>query len=387
MQIFHASQQWSSRPMDERFASIQELFDATKAYANTARENSVIVSDIRTEAIDGDVQLVGRRGNPAKLTHWSFGQLAQRVQAPAAYLRALPPTLAVQLLNHGLKGYADKAETAQLLFHSNGSLLCRAFTSEAYARIWNWEIAERLLNLESRGWKPAVPTFSWDGGEVGKCIMCDGVPAGRMIGDAKPCGYCRGTGKVLPALYASDHDMFAFVVNDTAIIREPGNDAGLRRGVIVQNSEVGASALKLTKFLFRDVCSNFIIWGATQVMDIKVRHVGNARNTWSGYEAELRSYLEQSGKQDEAKIASAQTVKIGDTKEDVLDTLFGKRSIGLSRKTLEAGYDATVPDVDGDPRTLWGMVQGLTRHSQSLAYADARTAIDTAAGKLLEANF
>jgi hypothetical protein len=80
-------------------------------------------------------------------------------------------------------------------------------------------------------------------------------------------------------------------------------------------------------------------------------------------------------------------VKIGDTKESVLDKLFGMRSLVLTRKTLEAGYDAVNYAQDGDPRTVWGMVQGLTRHSQTVAYADARTAIDTAAGKLMEAAF
>ena len=157
--------------------------------------------------------------------------------------------------------------------------------------------------------------------------------------------------------------------------------------MIVQNSEVGASSLKLLRFLYREMCGNHIIWGASDVMEIKVRHIGNARERWDGYHAEMQRYLEQSGAMDETKIAEAKTLKIGDTKEEVLDKLFGMRSVNLSRKTLEAGYDATKPEQDGDPNTVWGMVQGLTRHSQTQTYADTRTAIDTAAGKLLEISF
>jgi len=355
MELFHANKQWSTRPADERFASIRELYDATKAYAATARENKVSASAIRTEAIDGNVQLVGRASNPAQLTHWAFGQLSQRVGAPPSYLRDLPATLACQNLNHGLAKLPEDY-SANLLFHSNGSLLLRAFTSDEYARIWNWEVAERLLTLESQGWKPAMPTIN-------------------------------KTDHDFPALYASDHDMFAFVCNDSAIIREPGNPDGLMRGVIVQNSEVGASALKLTRFLYRAMCSNHIIWGASKVMEISVRHIGNARDRWTGYSAELRRYAEQGAAQDEERISSARTVRIGDTKEQVLDRLFGMRSLNLSRKTLDAGYDATKPEQDGSPNTVWGMVQGLTRHSQTVNYADARTVIDTAAGKLMEANF
>ena len=356
MELFKAHRQWAKRPSDERFQDLQSLYNQTKLYADQAREKLVPVSDIRTEAIEGDVQIVGKANQPARLTYWAFGQLAARVNAPANYLRELPATLACQNLNHGLANLADRTNTANLLFHTNGSLMLRAFTSDKYARIWNYEVAERLLELESRGWEPARPDIR------------------REMGD-------------FPALYASDHDMFAFVRNRASVIRETGNPDGLQRGVIVENSEVGASALKLTRFLYREMCGNHIIWGASEVVDITVRHVGSARQRWGIYEAKLQRYAESSTSDEEATIGRARTVRIGDTKEQVLDRLFGMRSLNLSRKTLDSGYDAAIPDQDGDPRTVWGMVQGLTRHSQTVPFADARTTIDRAAGRILEVTF
>lgn len=356
MELFKAHQQWANRPEDERFATLQALYDATHEYYSTARERSVNITDLRTEAVDGDVQLVGKAGVPAHLTHWSFGQLSTRVGAPAAYLRELPATLACQNLNYGLANLADKTDTAKLLFHQNGNLLLRAFTSERYERIWNWEVAQRLLGLEPLGWEPARPDIRQEMGDF-------------------------------PALYASDHDMFAFLRNRSAVIREPGNPDGLQRGVIVENSEVGASALKLTRFLYREMCGNHIIWGASKVVEISVRHIGDARYRWGAYQGELRRYMEESATDTEAKVASARTVLLGTDKNAVLDKLFGMRSLNLSRKTLDAGYSACLPEQDGDPRSVWGMVQGLTRYSQTIPYADGRTAIDRAAGKLLEANF
>jgi hypothetical protein len=356
MELFKASNQWSTRPADERFGSLQELYDATKEYRASAGQKQISISDLRVEAFDGDVQLVGRQNAPAKFTHWAFGQLAARVGAPAGYLRELPATLASQNLNHGLAKYADKSDTANLLFHKNGSLLLRAFTSDKYERIWNFEVAERLLHLQTLGWTPAVPTIRTGGNDQ-------------------------------PALYASDHDMFAFLNNKSTAIKEPGNPEGLFRGVMVENSEVGAAALKLTKFLFRAICGNFIVWGAQNVVEISVRHVGNARQKWQRYDAEIRRYAESSALADEQKIADAQTVQIGNSKEQVLDKLFRMRSLGLSRKTMDAAYDGAQTAVDGDPRTVWGMVNALTRHSQEQPYADARVVIDRAAGKLMEVNF
>lgn len=359
MEIFKANRQWSTRPEDEKFDSLEAMRAACFGYYSTARESTTPYASLRVEAIDGEVMITGNSGAQASLTNYAFGQLSARVGAPASYLRTLPATLAAQNINHGIKNRVDDAngdaDNAKLLLHQNGSLLLRAITSEKYARIWNFEVLDRIIPLQASGWEPARPDI-------------------RVIDDR-------------PALYASDHDMFAFIRNRSVIVREPGNPDGLQRGVIVENSEVGASALKLTRFLYREMCGNHIIWGASNVLEIKVRHVGDAQHRWSGYAAEIRKYAEQSASDDEAIIASSKTIKIGDTKEQVLDKLFGVRSLATSRKTLEASYDAVLPDQDGDPNTVWGIVQGMTRHSQTLPYADARTTLDRAAGKVMEMAF
>lgn len=368
MEIFKANKQWSSRPADERFTSIQQLYDVTKHYADSAREREgVPVASLRVENIDNDVTLVGKGNLHAKLTHWAFGQLASRIGAPASYLRTLPATLAAQNLNHGLaqrvKDAADS--TVNLLFHLNGDYVLRALTSDKYERVWNYEVAERLLDLAAQGWTPARPDSSWSA-----------VDVNDPEANNDPRTF---------SLYASDHDLFAFIRHTERTLDEPGNPGGLQRGLIAENSEVGGGSLKLTRFLYREMCGNHIIWGASDVVELKARHVGNVRDKFALWKAEVVKYLDESASDDEAKIARAKTVRIGATKEQVLDALFGKRSIDLSRKVLDAGYDACQPDVDGDPRTPWGFAQGLTRYSQTHQHADKRTDIDRAAGRLLEA--
>lgn len=368
MELFKAHKQWATRPDDERFQTLEELHKAVKDYAADAREKEVTFADVRLEAIDDDVQIVGRKDTPAKLTHWAFGQLCKLVSFPASALRGdeensgLPPTLATQVLNYKLKERLKKegaSKVANLLFHSNGSLLLRAITTDTYSRIWNHEITERLLDLKAQGWEEALPD-----------IRAELDPNGPRA-----------------ALYASDHDMFAFVRNRNSVVREPGNPDGLQRGVIVENSEVGASALKLTRFLYREMCGNHIIWGASKVIELKVRHVGSARERFGLYAAQIRRYADESTSDIEAKIAEAKSTIIGATKEQVLDALFGIKSLGLTRKALEASYDAVVPDQDGKPESLWGMAQGITRYSQTIPFADKRTELDRAAGKLLDVNF
>jgi Domain of unknown function (DUF932) len=360
MELFKAHQQWATRPADERFSSLRELYDATYAYAKVSTEREVPWATLRATTTGSDVQVVGAAGNPARLTHWAFGQLANRVGAPAEYLRGLPAPLACDNLNHGLANrkaqVGDRASnTARLLFHVNGGVLCRALTSDRYARIWNHEVAERLLALESQGWGPARPTI-------------------RAIDDRLP-------------LYASDHDMFVFLAHSELSIAEPGQDGALYRGVIVENSEVGAGALKLTRFLYREMCGNHIIWGAKDVEDLSLRHVGNVRDRMHRWSMVLKQYANASASGDRLMVSKAMETVIADTKEGVLDKLFGARSLGLSRKVLDSSYDAVMPAQDGSPNTVWGMAQGITRHSQSLPHADRRTELDRAAGKLLEFSF
>jgi hypothetical protein len=120
MELFKASNQWANRPDDERFSTLDELHQAVSTYRTSAAQATVPFASLRTEARDGEVMLVGKESQPARLTNWSFGQLAGAVGAPASYLRTLPATLAAQNLNCGLARTEDRTDR-QILFHRNGS--------------------------------------------------------------------------------------------------------------------------------------------------------------------------------------------------------------------------------------------------------------------------
>ena len=361
MELFHANRQWATRPDDERETTIKGLYEKTLAYRKLADDKMIDAKTLRAVAIDGEVQIVGKGGKPAKVTNWAFGQLAHRYEAPAAYLRTLSAELAAENLNFGMVKRAQEVggeDAVNALFHINHGLLLRAITSDRYVRIWNWEVAERLLDMESKGWTPATPDIR------------------RKNDDPNdPHNF---------ALYVSDHDMFAFIMRPDRVIKEPGNELGLKRGMIVGNSEVGGGALWGLRFLYREMCGNHIIWGAEEVFEIRARHVGSIRERFAEWDVQIQQYLEESSTADEAKIKTLKRKKIAGTKEELLDALFGKKSLGLSRKALEASYEAVIPDVDGDALTAWGIAQGVTRYSQATPYADERTKLDRAAGKILD---
>jgi hypothetical protein len=274
------------------------------------------------------------------------------------------------------------------LVHGGSVPVLRALTSDKYTRFWNWQVFERLGNLQGQGWKvpPARPSATSNG--TARLATEEDCLDVRMAG----LGIKPGDPIAPAGIYASDHDMFAFMVNEDVRI-EDGTDGGLSRGFFVSNSEVGASALKMTLFYYRHVCGNHIVWGAENVIDVNVRHIGDVEGRFAiELEGSVGKYLAASAKEDEARIKRAKAIILGTNPTDILDGIFkltGRRrrhglpealNLQLVQVALE---EAAANPVDGDPYSLWGFAQGLTRVSQTYGWADRRNAIDAAAGQLL----
>lgn len=398
--LYEASYQWANRPDDQRFASLQDMYDACRGYAQAAITATQAVGTMRVEVDNNDLLLVGKKNIPAKLTHYSFGQLSRVAEAPASYLRTLPATLAAQNINHGLKklGKADGGSTdgqnLQLLFHKNGSLVTRAITSESYDRVWNYELVAKIMsNLLPEGWRapPARPARDGQAG-TRAATAADILPNQGDFGLAIKEG-----DMIAPAgLYASDHDMFVFLVNMASTIEDGGKL--LNQGLFLQNSEVGDCGLKLKRFIMDHVCGNHIVWGVSDVCEVNMRHVKGADvrqgETLKKAVAKWSILLnaEANGDKIQSDIRKARSFEIAATKDEVVDALFkfanARNLTKLGRKTLSAAYDlAEQSPRYGAPTTVWGMVNGLTELSQKTGYADERTDMDVQAGRIMEMAF
>lgn len=396
LNLYQANGQWSTRPADERFWTVSEARDACKAYADSAEERSLDFGVERIVSVGDNLALTldsGKGDRLATFTNWGFSQLARMAGAPADYLRKLPTDLAARCVESGLdKHFSGRGEmTAKALTHANGTTVLRAMTSDRYSRFWNWEVFDRLCDLEPQGWKvpPARPApLNGPNTRIATEADCLEIKKGGGGIAVKPGDVIAPAG-----VYASDHDMFAFMVNESHRI-DDGSDGGLSRGFFIQNSEVGASALRVTFFHYRHVCGNHIVWDASNVIEVAVRHIGDVA---SRFHVELGGavdkYLSASAKDETARVRRARTLEIGATRDEVLDAVFkaiagGRKNglpSGMNLKQLGAAYDLAEQfvDVDGSPRTVWGYVNGMTRLSQQTVYADDRNFLDRAASSVL----
>jgi hypothetical protein len=100
------SSEWFSRPADERYLSQLDLFTSVRERTARSQTRTVETAAIRVEASRDDAErlslLLPRSDRPIAPTHWSFGQLASLVGAPATNLRGLPAPLADINLQYGL---------------------------------------------------------------------------------------------------------------------------------------------------------------------------------------------------------------------------------------------------------------------------------------------
>jgi len=359
-----AHRQYASRPADESFPSLDALVSAALTEKNLSAERTYNLKDLRVEPIGetdsiargtDDLQLVSPKG-AARFTHWSFGQLARSLGAPAGYLRdELSPALAADCLNYGLS-HSEPGTSANLLVRgSNGQPpIVRAATSDSYGRCWDADLYGALantLNRHDQTWS-LPPTWS-------------GEPKGA---------------------YRGDRDSFLILTNGGSIVSDPTlRDSGngqMYRGILIRNSEVGASSVTIETILYRYVCGNHMLWGAVIDRAFRRRHAGNnvTRDTLREIGKIAYSWANASTDRDNALIAMLTANDIATTKEAVIDEL---RAMGATKEQAENAYATCERTETVSPRTFWGMAQGLTRDSQATMYQDERYQLDKLAGQVL----
>lgn len=378
MSINTASKEWRERPADERFWTLQEMLE----YVRTSKEEDVEISFPRPEVadlIDGNIAIVSGDGEDYCLTNWSMQQLCNRLGAPHEFLTRLPVQLVADCLNEVSRGREWPTETMALV---NRRGKARRITSNRYTTIWDADVVGRLLELESQGWR--VPPGRPNGDSAVEAMARPATEDDLLRNAAHPSLAIHLGDPIVPSgIYAGDRDMFAFLIDENHPIEDPITKSPLYRGFIVANSEVGYRSFSLSAFLFHSVCGNHIIWGAQELFDVRIRHIGAAdQRYWIEVQQRVGEYAHRSANDDIEQLRRWQTYRIADTSEEAVKEIFAAGLLSKKRAIEAIDLAATLPEA-GDPLSVWGVAQALTRMSQSEPYADRRTMLDEAAAGVL----
>jgi hypothetical protein len=369
--IGRVSSEWFSRPDDERYLDLNTLYNSVRSRAERATARTVESRAVRVEASRDSAErlnlIVPGQAEPVAPTHWSFGQLCSLVGVPASYMRELPAPLAGINLQHGLLSH--RAELVKTYEADEGRTELRAVTGPDYGRIFDHELVAAVQRIAGNGtgdtrWK--VP----------------GVLDWRTMTHNPFVDISKDT----TTLYASDRDVFLFLVDDTHPIeagRLPNGSPDLYfRGFYGWNSEVGSKTLGIASFYLRAVCANRNLWGTENFEEITIRHSKFAAQRFAHETAPaLTSFANSSPAPFIAGIKAARERVVARNDED-RESFLRKR--GFSKPETAKIIETVLNEEGRKPESIFDFVQGITALARGKTHQDIRLDLEAKAKKLLE---
>jgi len=369
--IGRVSSEWFSRPADERYLSLSDLYAAVHGRTERSRTRTVESAAIRVEASRDDAErlalMLPGSDVPIAPTHWSFGQLAGLIGAPAAYLRQLPAPLAGINLQYGLTSH--RAEQVKTLEIEDGRVELRAVTGPDYGRIFDHELVAAVQRIAGNGtgdtrWKvPGV--LDWSTGIYN--------PRVDVTQDTT-------------TLYASDRDVFLFLVDDLNPIEAGRLPDGLPdlyfRGFYCWNSEVGAKTLGMASFYLRAVCQNRNLWGVEDFEEITIRHSKYAPSRFAHEAAPALTRFANSSPMPFVNSIKAAREKIVARTDDDRSEFLRRR--GFSKTETAKIIETVLTEEGRKPESVFDFVQGITAIARDKTHQDARLDLEARAKKLFD---
>ncbi|CAB5220240.1 hypothetical protein UFOVP233_26 [uncultured Caudovirales phage] len=378
------SRQWANRTPDQRFTSLTELRAQVAQWADESFAKDITPGAMLVKPTeDNDLALHYGDAAPMGLTNYAFQQLSRLAGAPGYYLKDLPAPLAAINLNYGLKAAAQKDQSLYIRNPSpsfdggaavpipNASHL-RGITSPRYGRIYDRDVVDAVIKVAGNGtgdtrWK--VPgTIDW--------ANAHGVSYNPNVVITKEN----------TTLYASDRDVFIFLVDDMHPIEvgklNDGSPDLMFRGFYVWNSEVGDKTFGVATMYLRGVCQNRNLWGVEGFNELTFKHTAGAPNRFMDQAAPaLQTFSDGSTTKLIAGVKAAKEAKVSKTDEERIEFL---AKWGFSEKQAKELIATAVAEESRPQESIWDHAQAITAHARKSPLQENRLAMEQTAGKMLD---
>lgn len=366
------SNQWATRPDDQKFLNLSSLKDQVASWRKASYTKEVVPKQIslRHVAENPNAMELVVDGNVAQATNFGFQQLCWAAKTPADYMRRLPPALAALNVNYGLKAAQQKAVSSYLM--NDGNAILRGITSPSYGRIFDEDVVNAVMKIAGDG----TGDTRW---KVPGCIDWSsehGVAYNPMVDITKEN----------TTLYASDRDIFLFLVDDMNPIEvgllDDGSPDLMFRGFYVWNSEVGQRTFGVATMYLRGVCQNRNLWGVEQFNETVFKHTSGAPEKFMQQAAPaLESFTEGSTKKVIEGVKAAKAAKVSVTDEERIEFL---AKFGFSEKQAKTLIERSESEEGKKPESIWDHAQAISAQARQEPLQEKRLAMEQIAGKVLD---
>lgn len=299
-------------------------------------------------AASGQVLKMLGEGNawstPLGINEIAHRQIGQYLNIPARYYDKMREEYP-ELLEQNVNGWFDRTPSQRMIRTLDGS--ARAFLSDKYRRIDNYEVASTVLPIIGK----------MDGAIVESCEL-------------------------------TDARMYIKVVNPRLETEVAPGDV-VQAGIMISNSETGQGSVSVSPLLYRLVCKNGMIAADQSLRKYHVGRINESGDDYSIYrsetiEADDRAFL----------------IKIEDTVNAAVDEALFRRMTDKLRESKEAKMQAkdapTVVElaakefylsqnesenilghlISGADLSLYGLAYAVTRHAQDVSSYDRSTELE-----------
>lgn len=349
---FTAHNKWKNTPADQWYPSVAVMDDVVSKVEGECERQVITLNDIRATAIDGELVL-DVAGKQWQFTNHGASQFGSHLGGvPMTYLGSVPADSAARLVNWHISKLPAGTTGNALIHEPTGSVL--GIQGERYAQLDSGLLVKKAGVLVENGWiNPPARS-----------------PKPEL-----------GSGWISAGLYWSPKSLFLFLVDVDHPVMFQGNP--YYRAMFIENSTVGTRAVHLTAFLVAAVCGNHICWNVPWMKKYSRRHTGDVVSVSERTFVDFgRGLTEASTSQDVALMAKMAQMQIASTDDQAVEFLTAKAKSLTQENAKQAVVLAN--QYDGGARTLWQMVQGVTRQAQYQPTMEGRIEMEkNVAGKLV----
>jgi len=331
--------------LDRQQRAKRDLLVETTTMKISPSSNSLLLEyGPSTTAPDGFIESFG-------INEIAHRQIGEHLGIPAKYydkMRSEYPELLAQNVN----GWFEQTPSRRMIRTLDGTT--RAFLSDKYRRIDNFEVAETVF--------PIIQS------------MKDATIESCEVTDAK---------------------MYLKVVNPRLTAEVVPGDV-VQAGILITNSETGQGSVSVSPLIYRLVCSNGMI-----VPDSALRkyHVGRVNEATDNFDIYRNETIEADDKAFLMKIEDTVRTVVDNTRFNaIVEKMRGSKDMKMNARNVPSIVELTTKEygitqndgdgilghlIQGGDLSLYGLANAVTRHSQDVQSYDHATELEAKGWKIM----